>query len=134
MTRDDLDKLSPRELDAVVAERVMGWKRHHINSMFYVDAKDEKAFMARPAVVASKFHPSTTGDGMLAVIERIKDKARDEHCREDSKTLTPESAKVWRVFVLELGVHVGGMWEFCPREVCISAVLAILACEGVDDA
>ena len=67
----------PREIDALVADRVMGWKHHH------EDAKDSPGWEAGACYEGCGSEPgdwnydeeiphySTTGDGALAVIEEM---------------------------------------------------------------
>jgi hypothetical protein len=62
-----------RELDALVAEKVMGWKPHFRNTAFYVKAEDEGKVMDHHCMLISEWHPSTDIAAAWRVVEHMID-------------------------------------------------------------
>lgn len=132
--------MTPRELDALVAERVMGvrWKevrRILINGRECV-APDEGPPILWPDSYGDPLDPnpganagwspmtySTTGDGMLAVIERTRELGKPITIH----AWTAEGSPRWRAFFLppEAGPDLGANDDSLPRAVCLAALKAV---------
>lgn len=160
MTREQLEKMTDRELDAVVAERVMGHRFWLEKRGGYELAVGERVVPngknttvrrepwtgSRGEAESSRYTPvsaieatrkgffgewpasySTTGDGMLAVIQALGKRGLFPTVEFQEGggvwvTMWSEASRQW----LRIDTHADSA-DSAPRAVCIAAVLAVEA-------
>lgn len=72
--RQQVEQMSDAELNAEVAEKVMGWDRHKRNTAFYVPKTERNWVGAQPTCLVSEWHPTTSGSTMLEVMEAMRER------------------------------------------------------------
>lgn len=135
MTAADIRALSGRELDALVAEKVMGWTLRKSTTGNTIASDSEGGVYALDVVVYSgvtRWNPSTDIDAAWTVVERIR-----QIIPEQTKTQT------FSFQLCQTGIPGGWYCSFCvnnsdwsaqafvedaasaPRAICEAALLAI---------
>lgn len=118
--------MSDRELDALVAEKVMGW---HLP--YPTDKVGEKLCNPPLGGWEAVPHYSTSGDGMLAVIEAMRGKGFDTHVHfwvlstdedEPDKTYYAIVDHEWQGDDGPKGDHAAAS---APRAVAVASLLAL---------
>lgn len=72
ISRERIERMpAGREMDALVAKYVMGWRPHFRNSAFYVPEAEECSLMGRPKAAIGEWCPSTNIAAAMEVVERL---------------------------------------------------------------
>lgn len=73
MTNEEIDKLEAgRELDALIAEKVMGWTPHCQNPAHYVEVANSTSEMSVIQEVVAYWRPSTDIAAAWQVVEKLR--------------------------------------------------------------
>lgn len=142
MTRAEWDAMEPRERDAVVAEKVMGWKVTHRGRRVQpgVDRADPhvggvprevRGFTgntdARSWIAQKCGHYTTTPDGMMAVVEKVGGMGS----LWMGNAIAEDQSKPWGVHIvlagrgLGYGGHILTQADTLPEAVCLAALVAL---------
>jgi hypothetical protein len=109
--------MSPRERDALVAEKVMGWKwLRDIDDEYYVFATDDNQYNNR--VVGHDFCPSETISAAWEVVEKM-DEWIVQRARDGDYWVTVRFGESW---------YLSGWVKRAPEAIC----KAVLKAVGVD--
>lgn len=74
MTRDDILKMQPGpEMDALVAEKVMGWLPHFRNTAFYVETENEGKVIDHHVCAVDMWRPSTSIADAWKVVDHLRE-------------------------------------------------------------
>lgn len=109
-----------RELDAKVAEVVMGWAPHFRNTAFYVKAELRLAIMASFEMHVSGWKPSESWEGMRLVLERMRELGWTPYM-----AIHEERWDEWNVTFVKVNAAFSRTAAEMPHAVCLAALAAI---------
>jgi hypothetical protein len=66
-----------RKIDALVAEKVMGWRVHHRNTAWWVKAEEENSAVSRPIAFVGTWAPSEDIADAWEVVEKMRGSVHD---------------------------------------------------------
>ena len=118
MTRDDLLALPDRDLDAVVAEKVFGWRPTGDGESWYVPCEIGEW----RATEKSLLHCSTLGNPMLAVIAEMQRRGWRYTLKGAGHPDTSAECVFERA---DSGCREYAVADTLPRAVALAAVLAV---------
>jgi hypothetical protein len=117
LTREQIESMpAGREMDALVAQHVMGWRPHFRNTAFYVSADHAESLMGRPLATVGKWHPSTDIAAAWEVVDQQQGGLRFELRRR------PDGG-----FWCSFGEEMSAEAESAPLAICRAALLSRLS-------
>jgi hypothetical protein len=128
----DVDQLAPGpELDALVAEKVMGWKQSAVNGIYWVDQEGKVRARRRSLMFEKMWAPSSDIAAAWEVVEKLSDRFMFslDQVHKNTKDGKPRPAQ-WAAGFLSLNPSDGAAYwsersETAPLAICRAALKAV---------